>query len=75
MTLNDLVVKELIWNKEKILVITDDENGKWLYSKVDRIEFLMYDFEDYKIDWFESNIREYEGEQIPVILFHCSKCI
>lgn len=73
MELNELVMKQLIWNKEKIKVITVDENGKWVHSKIDRIEFLMYDFEGYTIDWFESGKGIYRNEEISIIIFHLSK--
>jgi hypothetical protein len=75
MTLQELINNDLIWNKEQVqVVIEDNVTGKISKSEITRIEFLADTYEDYKIDWFESGIYlNGSAEPCSYIRFHVSK--
>jgi hypothetical protein len=53
-TFDDLLRDELVWNKEPVMVVLEDDEGNNHYSEIKRLEF-HYEAIDYcyKILWIE----------------------
>jgi len=65
LTITDLLYKDLLWNKEKVMIRINEKD-----SKIVRLEF-QYDAidDDYKIDWMEPMYCE--ETKTPYLKIHC----
>ena len=76
MKIKDLLVNELMWNKEKIKIINHETNE--IIFNTDRFEnFYLdddwYKYKDYFINWIESGIDEKINESFICFYINVSQ--
>jgi hypothetical protein len=71
-TVEELLRDEWVWNKELVMIRTEDEEGNGEYSEIKRLEFQYEALDNcYKVEWIEP-MYDHENKK-PYLLIHCEK--